>query len=49
MTKNKIFSRLMMAMMIAIASVGFISCGDDNDEPDAPATWSSSYVITFEK
>lgn len=48
MTKKKIFSRLALAMMMAIACTGFVSCGDDNDEPKAPATWGSSYVITFE-
>lgn len=49
MTKKKIFSRLAMAMMMAIAFTGFTSCGDDNDdEPEAPATWGSSYVVTFE-
>lgn len=48
MTKKKIFSRLVMAMMMAIACTGFTSCGDDNDEPEAPATWGSSYVVTFE-
>lgn len=48
MTKKKIFSRLIMAMVIAIANVGITSCGDDNDEPEAPATWGSSYVVTFE-
>lgn len=48
MTKKKIFSRLVMAMMMAIACTGFTSCGDDNDEPEAPATWGSSYVVSFE-
>lgn len=48
MTKKKIFSSLVLAMMMAIACTGFTSCGDDNDEPEAPATWGSSYVITFE-
>lgn len=48
MTKKKIFSRLAVAMMMAIACAGFTSCGDDNDEPEAPATWGSSYVVTFE-
>ena len=48
MTKKKIFSRLVMAMMMVIACTGFTSCGDDNDEPEAPATWGSSYVVTFE-
>lgn len=45
---KKIFSRLALAMMMAIACTGFTSCGDDNDEPEAPVTWGSSYVITFE-
>lgn len=50
MTKKKIFSKLALAMMMAIACTGFISCGgdNDNDEPEAPATWGSSYVVTFE-
>lgn len=48
MTKKKIFSGLVMAMMMAIACTGFISCGDDKDEPEAPATWRSSYVVSFE-
>lgn len=48
MTKKKICSRLIMAMMMAIVCAGFTSCGDDNDEPEAPATWGSSYVVTFE-
>ncbi len=34
--------------MMATACTGFTSCGDDNDEPEAPATWGSSYVVTFE-
>lgn len=45
---KKIFSRLALAMMMAIACTGFTSCGDDNDEPEAPATWGSSYEVTFE-
>lgn len=45
---KKIFSRLALAMMMAIACTGFTSCGDDKDEPEAPATWGSSYVVTFE-
>lgn len=48
MTKKKIFSGLVMAMMMAIACTGFISCGDDKDEPETPATWRSSYVVSFE-
>ena len=48
MTKKKIFSKLALAMMMATACTGFTSCGDDNDEPEAPATWGSSYVVTFE-
>lgn len=48
MTKKTIFSKLALAMIMAIACTGFTSCGDDNDEPEAPATWSSEYVITFE-
>lgn len=48
MTKKKIFSKLALAMMMTIACTGFTSCGDDNDEPEAPATWGSSYVVTFE-
>lgn len=48
MTKKKILSRLVMAMMMAIACTGFTSCGDDKEEPEAPATWSSSYVVSFE-
>lgn len=48
MTKTKILSSLVMAMMMAIAGTGFISCGNDKDEPEAPATWRSSYVMTFE-
>lgn len=48
MTKKKILSSLVMAMMMAIAGTGFISCGNDKDEPEAPATWRSSYVVTFE-
>ena len=48
MTTKKIFSKLALAMMMAIACTGFTSCGDDNDEPEAPATWGSSYVVTFE-
>lgn len=45
---KKIFSRLTLAMMMAIACTGFTSCGDDNDEPEAPATRGSSYEVTFE-
>ncbi len=45
---KKIFSKLTLAMMMTIACTGFTSCGDDNDEPEAPATWKSSYVVTFE-
>lgn len=48
MTTKKIFSRLVMAMMMAITCTVFTSCGDDKDEPEAPAAWSSSYVVTFE-
>lgn len=48
MTKKNIFSKLALAMMMVIVCAGFTSCGDDNDEPEAPATWGSSYVITFE-
>lgn len=48
MTMKKIFSKLVLAMMMALAFTGFTSCGDDNDEPEAPATWGSSYVVTFE-
>lgn len=33
MTKNKIFSKLALAVMMAIACTGFTSCGDNNDEP----------------
>ena len=45
---KKIFSRLALAMMMAIVCTGFTSCGDDKDEPEAPATWGSSYIVTFE-
>lgn len=48
MTKKTIFSRLTLAAVLAIASTGFIACGDDNDEPEVPATRGSSYVIAFE-
>lgn len=48
MTMKNIFSKLALTMMIVIACTGFTSCGDDNDEPEAPATWGSSYVVTFE-
>lgn len=47
MAKKKIFSRVVMAMVMAIACTGFTSCSDDNDEPEAPATWGSSYVVEF--
>lgn len=33
MTKKKIFSKPVLAMMMTIACAGFTSCGDDNDEP----------------
>ncbi len=33
MTKKRIFSKLTLAVMMAIACTGFISCGDDNNEP----------------
>lgn len=45
---KKIFSRLALALMMAIACTGLTSCGDDKDEPEAPVTWSSSYIVTFE-
>lgn len=48
MTMKKIFSKLALAMMTAIACTGFTSCGEDNDEPETPATWGSKYVVTFE-
>lgn len=48
MTKKKLFSSLAMAVMMVIAFTGFTSCGDDNEEPETPATWESSYVVTFE-
>lgn len=36
----------MAFMMTAIVCAGFASCGDDN-EPDSPAVWSSSYEMKF--
>lgn len=48
MTKKKILSRLGLAMMTAIACIGFTSCSESNDGPEAPPVLSSSYVVTFE-
>lgn len=33
MTKKRIFSKLTLAVMMAIACTGFTSCGDENNEP----------------
>ena len=50
--KEKIFSRIMLAMLLALVGFGFTACGgDDNDEPDTPdtnATWTGMYQISFE-
>ena len=48
MTKKKMFSRLALAMIMALACTSFTSCGDDTDEQNSPATWSSSYEVKFE-
>lgn len=45
---KEFFSRLALAVMMAVVCAVFTSCGDDKDEPEAPATWSSSYIVTFE-
>lgn len=45
---KKIFSKLTAAVLMALAGMGIASCGSDDDEPEAPAVWSSSYVVKFE-
>ncbi len=48
MTKKRILSRLVPAIMMTIACAGFTSCGDDSDDPESPDTWSTSYEVKFE-
>lgn len=45
MKTNKIFHAL-IAIVMSVFSLGFTSCGDDNDEPEMPDTWTTSYTIS---
>lgn len=49
--KKKFLSRLIAALFIGLASVGFSACGGDDDkddEPEDPTTWSTAYKFEFE-
>lgn len=49
--KTKFLSRLIAALFIGLASVGFSACGNDDnndDEPEAPDAWSTAYKFEFE-
>lgn len=43
--RNKIFNSF-MAVVLAILSFSLTACGDDNDEPDMPDTWSTAYTVS---
>jgi lipoprotein len=43
--RTKIFSSLMAVALIAL-SLSLTACGDDNDEPEVPETWTTSYTIS---
>lgn len=40
------FFKFFCAMLIGVLSIGFVSCGDDNDEPDEP-TATANIVGTW--
>ena len=42
--RNRIFSSL-MAVVLAALGFGLTACGDDNDEPKVPITWSTAYDV----
>lgn len=44
--RNRIFNSL-MALMLSVVGFGLTACGDDNDEPDMPDTWSTAYTISI--
>ena len=43
-TKNIYYA--LMATVLSVLSLGLTACGDDNDEPEMPDTWATSYTVT---
>lgn len=43
--KERIFSMLMMGMLFAVSILTLTACGDDNNEPPVPDTWSTAYAV----
>lgn len=35
-----------MATVLSVLGLGLTACGDDNDEPEMPDTWTTSYTIS---
>lgn len=43
-TKNMFYA--LIATVLSVFSLSLTSCGDDNDEPDIPDTWETTYTIS---
>ena len=43
-TKNMFYA--LIATVLSVFSLSLTACGDDNDEPDMPDTWETTYTIS---
>lgn len=45
--KKSFLSKVMVAVALAVTTLAFTACGDDDDEPTVEPKWSTSYVVSF--